>query len=90
MALTTDSLRSILGAAIGGPETDVAGYIDAMTARGLLPADETPLNAHAVIITLLAIIPACRPSMRRAKCSGWRHTLSLLAPSGSTSRTGLR
>jgi hypothetical protein len=59
--LTTDSLRSILDAAIGR-ETDVVGYVDAMTARGLLPADDEPLNARAVAIVALALISGEQPA----------------------------
>jgi hypothetical protein len=62
MALTTDRLRSILGGAIGGPETDVAGYIAALVKRRLLPADDTPLNARSVAVALLAVLCGKQPT----------------------------
>src|ERR1700730_11547678 len=58
MALTTDSLRSILGAAIG-PETNA--YIDALLARQLVPADDTPLSAGSVAVALLAVLCGEQP-----------------------------
>src|SRR4029077_14530787 len=53
--------RLILSAAIG-PETDVAGYIDAMRARGLLPGNDEPLNARAVAIVALALVSGEQPA----------------------------
>src|SRR5580704_17482530 len=59
MALTTDSLRSILGAAIG-PETNA--YIDAFLARQLVPADDTPLSAGCVAVALFAVLCGEQPT----------------------------
>ena len=59
--LTVSTLRSLLGAGLG-LEANVAGYIDALQARRLLPADGVSLNARAVAIALLAIF---RPTARR-------------------------
>jgi hypothetical protein len=55
MALTVSGLRATLTAAIG-PEA--GAYVDGLKARGLLPRDEaqTPLNADAGVIALLAMI----------------------------------
>jgi hypothetical protein len=59
--LTVNGLRVLLGATLG-PETDVTGYIDAMTARGLLPAHDTPLNASSVAVALLAVLCGKQPA----------------------------
>jgi hypothetical protein len=61
MALTTDSLRATLTAAIG-PETDVNGYIAALVKRGMLPADDAPLNARSVAVALLAVLCGEQPT----------------------------
>jgi hypothetical protein len=50
MALTTDSLRSIIDATIG-PEANA--YIDALLARQLLQADDTPLTHVTAMFLLL-------------------------------------
>ena len=63
MALTTDSLRTLLGAAVG---LEAGAYIDALKARLLLPADNEPLSARAIAIVALTLIcgepPAAAPS----------------------------
>ena len=63
--LTVSTLRSLLGAGLG-LEANVAGYIDALQARRLLPADGVSLNARAVAIVALALVcgeePAKAPS----------------------------
>ena len=58
--LTVSTLRSLLGAGLG-LEANVAGYIDALQARRLLPADGVSLNARAVAIALLAIVSGLPP-----------------------------
>jgi hypothetical protein len=58
--LTVSTFRSLLGAGLG-LEANVAGYIDALQARRLLPADGVSLNARAVAIALLAIVSGLPP-----------------------------
>jgi hypothetical protein len=59
--LTNERLRSILGATVG---SEAGAYVDGLKARGLLPRDEaqTPLNAGAVVIALLAIVSGKSPT----------------------------
>jgi hypothetical protein len=61
MALSIDSLRPLLASALQWPGADVGGYLDALQSRGLLPADDAPLEpAHAalVILALVSGFPA--------------------------------
>jgi hypothetical protein len=69
--LTVSTFRSLLGAGLG-LEANVAGYIDALQARRLLPADGVSLNARAVAIALLAIVSGLPPveAAREALRSG--------------------
>jgi hypothetical protein len=57
--LTASGLRAILDAAIG---QECGGYVDALVQRGMLPSDDTPLTARAVVIVLLAIISGESPA----------------------------
>jgi hypothetical protein len=60
--LTVDGLRTLVAAATGGRETDVAGYIAALVKRRLLPADDTPLSAGSVAVALLAVLRGEQPT----------------------------
>ena len=60
--LTVDGLRTLVTAATGGRETDVAGYIAALVKRRLLPADDTPLSAGSVAVALLAVLRGEQPT----------------------------
>jgi hypothetical protein len=58
--LTVDGLRTLVAAATGGRETDVAGYIATLVKRGVL-ADNAPLNARALAVVLLSFLSGLPP-----------------------------
>ena len=86
--LTVSTLRSLLGAGLG-LEANVAGYIDALQARRLLPADGVSLNARAVAIAHLAIVSglppveAAREALRMAEFSLAAMTQRIDQPNGA-------
>jgi hypothetical protein len=74
-------LRSILGAAIG-PETNA--YIDALLARQLVPADDTPLSAALWQSRCWLSSVASSPRRLRPQRFSWRHTAFAVSRSVAT------
>jgi hypothetical protein len=78
MAPTVSRLRSTLTATLGA-ETDVTGYIDAMTARGLLPADDEPAK-RAGCCDFPRLRRPGRGRGRRGNDQAWRPSIRSLRP----------
>ena len=60
--LSVDTLRDHLAAALAWSEPEVGAYLDALQARGGLPADEAALDVDHLVSVLLALLSGAPPA----------------------------